>query len=56
MYSEINMQIVKTAGKQFRLYSEDGTVLGTFANQRDARKRQVERDAYIKAQKKVKKK
>lgn len=56
MYSEINMQIVKTAGKQFRLYSEDGAVLGTFATQSAARRRQVERDAYKKAEKKSKKK
>lgn len=56
MYSLVNMatQIVKTAGRQFRLYSETGTVLGTFASQREARKRQVERDAYLKAEKKSK--
>ena len=35
--------IVKTQGKQFRLYSEDGTVLGTFGSMREAKQRQIER-------------
>lgn len=46
------MQIVKTAGKQYRLYADDGKVLGTFGNMREAKKRQIDRDVYLKATKK----
>lgn len=46
--------IVKTAGKQFRLYGEDGTDLGTFKNMRDAKKRQLERATWQKMQPKKK--
>lgn len=49
-------QIVKTAGKQFRLYGEDGENLGTFAKMREAKKRQLERATWIKMQPKKKKK
>lgn len=42
--------ITKTAGKQFRLYSEEGENLGTFKNMRDAKKRQLERATWQKAQ------
>lgn len=42
--------IVKTAGKQYRLYSEEGTVLGTFDKMRDAKKRQLERETWKKMQ------
>lgn len=46
--------IVKTAGKQFRLYGEDGTDLGTFKNMRDAKKRQLERETWKRLQPKSK--
>lgn len=48
--------IVKTAGKQYRLYSENGTDLGTFKNMRDAKKRQLERETFKRLQPKSKKK
>lgn len=48
-------KIVKTAGKKFRLYSDDGNVLGTVDTMREAKHRVMERDAYKKAEKKVKK-
>lgn len=47
--------IQKTAGKQFRLYGEDGTVLGTFDKLREAKKRQLERETWKKMQPKKKK-
>ena len=47
--------IVKTAGKQFRLYSEDGENLGTFTKLREAKKRQLERETWKKMQPKKKK-
>lgn len=43
-------QIVKTAGKQFRLYGEDGENLGTFKNMRDAKRRQLERETWKRMQ------
>lgn len=46
--------IVKTAGKQFRLYSENGENLGTFAKLREAKKRQLERETWKKMQPKKK--
>ena len=46
--------ITKTAGKQFRLYSEEGENLGTFKNMRDAKKRQLERATWQKMQPKKK--
>ena len=46
--------IVKTAGKQFRLYSEDGENLGTFTKLREAKKRQLERETWKKMQPKKK--
>lgn len=46
--------IVKTQGKQFRLYSETGTVLGTFASMREAKKRQLERETFKRIQPKKK--
>lgn len=48
--------IQKTAGKQYRLYSEDGTDLGTFKNLREAKRRQMEREVFLRAQPKKKKK
>lgn len=49
------MKIVKTAGKKFRLYSDEGNVLGTVDTMREAKRRMIERDAYKKAEKNVKK-
>lgn len=48
--------ITKTAGKQFRLYSENGENLGTFKTLRDAKKRQLERETWKRLQSKKKKK
>lgn len=42
--------IVKTASKQFRLYSENGENLGTFSKLREAKRRQLERETWKKMQ------
>lgn len=41
--------ITKTAGGQYRLYSEDGKVIGDFKNMRDAKRRQLDRAIFLKA-------
>ena len=46
--------ITKTAGKQFRLYGENGENLGTFSNMREAKRRQVERATWQRLQPKKK--
>lgn len=48
------MQIVKTAGKQYRLYNEDGKPVGSFTNLRDAKLRMNKRGEYLKNAKKAK--
>ena len=42
------MSIVRTAGKQYRLYSEGGVNLGTFAKEGEAKARMVKREYYQK--------
>ena len=43
--------IVKTAQKNYRLYADDGTVLGTFAKEHLAKARNAKREYYQKHRK-----